>query len=663
MTLLDEPTTLNVEAESDERGDSPMSAPNEAMQENAGKAVEWGATGDLPFAKALIAGTEMDRAAVEGLVEWFVENQESKNEVGFREGEEGFPNDARIAWEAHGGNEGFSWALWVAARFLRQEDDPTGRVAPPESVSAPMKVPQEVPPAADTPATSAPEGTVEDVEDDEPPVPDEPLTGEDTNQPVHGVLVIEGEDTGDGRRFAPGSLTWRDLPIPLRWVRQDTGQHDNAITVGKITDIWRVGREVLGSGVLFADVAETDEVMTLMAEGLGGISVDVDSVEGQQDGLLGMDTTEFTAGRISAATLVAIPAFAGARWQLGSGNADEDISPIPDVEDPASLVASTSGAYRDYTEQQRKDMAEKGWALPDGSYPIADVTDLKNAIQAIGRAADPAKARAHIKKRAKALGESDLIPENWAATTETFKRGSGWITHPKETNRLHDYWVRGAGAAKIRWGTGGDWTRCTRQLRKYISPQFLKRTCAEWHHDALGYWPGECGRPGNPPCGASGDTMTASAATILAAAPPAEVALADFDNPRLNGPTPLSFSGDRVFGHLATWGVCHISMDRVCVEAPHSQAEYAFFRTGVIGTDQGEIPVGTITMNTGHADHALGANATVSTLPTTTGSDRGTAFFRRSGTGGLRPAWPRCSLGPATASGQGWTRAVATSRP
>ena len=42
--------------------------------------------------------------------------------------------------------------------------------------------------------------------------------------------------------------------------------------------------------------------------------------------------------------------------------------------------------------------------MPDGSFPIANVEDLKNAIQSIGRAKDPDAAKAHIKKRARDLG-------------------------------------------------------------------------------------------------------------------------------------------------------------------------------------------------------------------------------------------------------------------
>lgn len=34
--------------------------------------------------------------------------------------------------------------------------------------------------------------------------------------------------------------------------------------------------------------------------------------------------------------------------------------------------------------------------------------------------------------------------------------------------RLREYWVRGAGAARIRWGTDGDLTRCHREVRSEV---------------------------------------------------------------------------------------------------------------------------------------------------------------------------------------------------
>lgn len=65
------------------------------------------------------------------------------------------------------------------------------------------------------------------------------------------------------------------------------------------------------------------------------------------------------------------------------------------------------------------DMADRGLALPDGSYPIKDEADLKNAIQSYGRAKDKERAKAHIIKRARALGLDDLIPEDWMQTDDT----------------------------------------------------------------------------------------------------------------------------------------------------------------------------------------------------------------------------------------------------
>lgn len=74
---------------------------------------------------------------------------------------------------------------------------------------------------------------------------------------------------------------------------------------------------------------------------------------------------------------------------------------------------------RAYGDDDREAMAESGMALPDGSYPIKDVTDLRNAIQAFGRAKDKDKAKAHIMKRARDLGQEEMIPENWSSGEKT----------------------------------------------------------------------------------------------------------------------------------------------------------------------------------------------------------------------------------------------------
>lgn len=64
------------------------------------------------------------------------------------------------------------------------------------------------------------------------------------------------------------------------------------------------------------------------------------------------------------------------------------------------------------TEERRK-LAEQGKALPDGSFPIRNREDLKDAIQSYGRAKDKAEAKRWIKKRASELNAEKELPEDW----------------------------------------------------------------------------------------------------------------------------------------------------------------------------------------------------------------------------------------------------------
>jgi phage head maturation protease len=66
-------------------------------------------------------------------------------------------------------------------------------------------------------------------------------------------------------------------------------------------------------------------------------------------------------------------------------------------------------------------------------------------------------------------------------------RVGGQVTNPGGTERLHEYWVHGAGAAKIRWGSPGDYDRCVLHLSKFLKD--AHGYCADAHHAALGIWP------------------------------------------------------------------------------------------------------------------------------------------------------------------------------
>lgn len=53
-------------------------------------------------------------------------------------------------------------------------------------------------------------------------------------------IAVIGKPTGDGRQFDAGALSHRDLPLPFRYVAEDSGGHNNAVIVGHIT---KVGKE------------------------------------------------------------------------------------------------------------------------------------------------------------------------------------------------------------------------------------------------------------------------------------------------------------------------------------------------------------------------------------------------------------------------------------
>ena len=151
-----------------------------------------------------------------------------------------------------------------------------------------------------------------------------------------------------------------------------------------------------------------------------------------------MDETTEAGRTISAATASeldkAIQAMKGAMSTvmrlIGMGS-----SPTPPAATPPTTTTAGESAtfYADlsdlderaFTQPQRDAMASKDMALPDGSYPIANGSDLKNAISAYGRAKDPVAVKAHILKRAKAMNLMNMLPQNWqeSATEMEFATG------------------------------------------------------------------------------------------------------------------------------------------------------------------------------------------------------------------------------------------------
>lgn len=79
-----------------------------------------------------------------------------------------------------------------------------------------------------------------------------------------------------------------------------------------------------------------------------------------------------------------------------------------------AIITAAAATKEKYDFGTRLKMSKSGTAMSGGQYPIADEEDLRNAIQAIGRAKDKAATKAHIMKRARALNLVKLLPEKWS---------------------------------------------------------------------------------------------------------------------------------------------------------------------------------------------------------------------------------------------------------
>lgn len=88
-----------------------------------------------------------------------------------------------------------------------------------------------------------------------------------------------------------------------------------------------------------------------------------------------------------------------------------------------------------FTESQRESLSEENLAMPDGSYPIRNRQDLKNAIASYGRTKHPEKVKRWIIKRARDLNATDLIPDSWGTDSVS-----------------HSLYLRHYGVKGMKWG-------------------------------------------------------------------------------------------------------------------------------------------------------------------------------------------------------------------
>ena len=377
-----------------------------------------------------------------------------------------------------------------------------------------------------------------------------------------GILVVEGAETGDGREFVPNSITWAEMPLPLRRNIEDSHggvPTTKAVLVGRIDAVWRDPDnplQIRGRGV-FDDAGEhgAEAVRLIKGKFLKGVSVDPDDIKDSDVELVFPDVDEnasdeeqlmqmfatpektiFHAGRLRAATLCDIPAFVEAQIWL----ADEAA--------PATIVAAADSAHFGL-------LSDRPWHGP------AQETRLRGNTTA----AKLRQSFAHVR-----TGD---------AQTTSFSRflhheidESGTVGPANVTAVLAAMRTINAGRASTL--SSGERLAAYEHLAQHMRAAGLV-----------------------PPPYEPGDVLVASSSPY-----PERPPRAWFENPQFTALTPLTITDDgHIFGHGAAWNSCHTSFADVCTTAPR-EGEHSYFRLGEVVTAEGDhIAVGTITLGTGHA--------------------------------------------------------------
>jgi hypothetical protein len=454
--------------------------------------------------------------------------------------------------------------------------------------------------------------------------------------------------SGDDRMIATpadGQLQTRPLPQSLLYQPALDDAHGGAYTVGLITKAWIQDGMLWGEGPFDLSDPAAAEVAGRVARGVAGwVSValdnttyelqcfqdgkpvDCDEALGavEDEGMIFFEPPEglqmvdvATDWRLMTVTLVAEPAFAEAKiepvydfvydWTAngdatdGTGSAAQPAAtppaPAPTSNHSGTVDGGPYGAIGD---------TSLGWAPRDTAWNAQDAAGrVADWATGDGDSIDPAKY-----SRAFLWQDPDLDDTDPAAYLLGFADIVGGDLKAVLTG------VQAAGDAVNGDGAGGVPDADVDAVKATL--ETLYELAAEGFQDPSIVPPWKTGDGGTPPAdggGAASSTASATSgktranAVALAAAggpplPPASW----FADPDLIGPTPLTVTDDgRLFGHLATWGTCHVGIAGKCVTPPRSTCDYSLFHVGVQRTAEGgDVAVGTIVLGTTHADLTAG---------------------------------------------------------
>lgn len=460
--------------------------PTSGMKSAAARALAWKKDGKrggtiigLTRANQIVNGTSLSDSTVKRMYSFFSRHEVDKRATGFSAGEEGYPSPGRVAWDLWGGDAGYSWSRKIVNQLKNKEmkkadskfsvgdmvswnssgGTATGRI---EHImrDGVLGIPNtefSIKATEEDPAV-----LIRIYQDGEPT---ETLVGHkmstlraaNTDKGYHmkkkmklsvGDMVSwnssGGRATGKITRIVvSGKINVPDSDFVITGTKEDPAALIRLYRDGKPTDTY-VGHKLstLRSSSMKKnddyempeDMEPSDELENLNDRQVA--QYEYYEVLANDFGMFKQDTgadgahyadgnnNPFKSEGLKCSNCVF---YEEGACEIVEGTIDpEGICKLWIIPEEKLVKSMTENNIekKDYTTAERNRMAQRGVALPDGSFPIANEQDLRNAIQSYGRAANAARAKAHIIRRARALGLTEMLPEDWKKMAKSMWAGS-----------------------------------------------------------------------------------------------------------------------------------------------------------------------------------------------------------------------------------------------
>ena len=109
-----------------------MSNPTQGMKEEAQRGLDWreehgrgGTRVGAVRARQIVAGENLSDETIKRMYSFFSRHEVDKQAEGFKQGEDGYPSNGRIAWALWGGDAGYSWSKRLVEQMKKEDERQT----------------------------------------------------------------------------------------------------------------------------------------------------------------------------------------------------------------------------------------------------------------------------------------------------------------------------------------------------------------------------------------------------------------------------------------------------------------------------------------------------------------------------------------------------------